>query len=138
MLLVREAHARVILKEMATIGGLTLVRTSFIVHKDVTELVGDVLLDIANDWVEHQKNPDLTPFFNETVRDYEHQISPLWCSFLTTPMIEVMLESNAPLCGVRRTVADVINCVQAKEWMPPLSNEDRKVHKKARADLDRE
>ncbi len=53
-------------------------------------------------------------------------------------MLEVMLESTAPLRGIHRTVADVINRVQANEWMQPLNNEDREVHKKVHADLDRE
>ncbi len=54
-------------------------------------------------------------------------------------MFEVVLEVPvAPLRGVRRTVADVINRVQAKEWMPPLSKEDHEAHKKACAELDRE
>ncbi len=55
-----------------------------------------------------------------------------------TPMFEVMSESNILLRSICRTVADVINHVQAKEWMPPLSNEDREVHKKVHTDLDKE
>ncbi len=123
---------------MATIGALTLVKTGFVVYKDMADLVGEILVDISTNLVEHQGNPNLPPFFNETVWDYKHRISPLLRSFLTTPMFEVMLESNVPLCSVHRTIADVTNRVQAKEWMPPLSSEDRKVHKKACTDLDRE
>ncbi len=51
-------------------------------------------------------------------------------------MFEVMVETpGAPLRGVHRTVASVMNCVQAKEWMPPLSREDREAHRKAREQL---
>ncbi len=37
--------------------------------------------------------------------------------------------------GVCRTVASMMNRVQAKEWMPPLSREDCKVHRKAHEQL---
>ncbi len=82
---------------------------------DAADLVSEILVDIATNWVEHQRNPNLPPFFNDSAWDYESRISPKWHSFLTTPMFEVMLESSAPLRGVHRTVADVINHVQAKE-----------------------
>ncbi len=55
-----------------------------------------------------------------------------------TPSFEVMPENNIKLCSIQRTVASLINHVQAKEWMPPLSDENREVHKKACADLDKE
>ncbi len=71
MLLVQEARARVILKEVATIGTLTLIPTSFIIYTDPADLVSQVLLDIATDWVEYQRNPNLPLFFNDVARDYE-------------------------------------------------------------------
>ncbi len=123
---------------MATIGALTLIPTGFIIYVDPTDLVTQLLLDISTDWVKHQRNPNLPPFFNDAAQEYEARISPKWRSFLTTPMFEVMLESPALLRGVHRTVADMINHVQAREWMPPLSNEDREAHKKACTDLDKE
>ncbi len=43
----------------------------------------------------------------------------------------ISLSLNALLSGIHRTVANVINRVQAREWMPPLSKEDRDVHQKA-------
>ncbi len=44
----------------------------------------------------------------------------------------------APLSSIRRTVASVMNHVQAKEWMPPLSREDREAHQKACDQLHKE
>ncbi len=134
----QEARARGILKEMATIGALALIPLNYIVYRDAADLVSQLLVDITTDWAEHQINPELPPFFNNVAQEYETQVSPKWCGFLTTPMFEVMLQAPAPLHGVRRTVADVINRVQAEECMPPLSNEDREVHKKAHVDLDKE
>ncbi len=138
ILVAQEAHARVIVKELATIGTLTLAKHSFVVYMDVATLVADVLVDIANDVHEYKENPNQALFYNQTARDYEHRISPLWHAFLMTPSFQVMSESNVPLHSIRRTVASVINHVQAKEWMPPLSDEDREAHKRACADLDKE
>ncbi len=59
----------------------------------------------------------------------KNKINPLWTSFLWTPMSEVMVETpGAPLSGICRTVASVMNRVQANEWMPPLSPADREMH----------
>ncbi len=47
-------------------------------------------------------------------------------------MFEVRVETlGAPRSSIHRTVASVINRVQATEWMPPLSAADREVHLKA-------
>ncbi len=104
----------------------------------MSALVTDTLVDIANNVQEHVMNPDQPLFYNKMAREYEQRISPLWHFFLTMPSFEVMLESNVPLCGIQRTVPSVINRVQAKEWMPPLSDDDREVHKKAQAELEKE
>ncbi len=54
---------------------------------------------------------------------------PLWTAFLQLPMFEVKVETpGAPRSSVHRTVASMINRVQAKEWMLPLSAADRKMH----------
>ncbi len=131
--LAQEAHARVILQRMATVGMLALVPPNFIIYRDPADLVIQLLLDVTTDWQEYQRNPDdAQPFFTDAAWANEAQISPLWNSFLRMPMFEEMVETlSAPLSGIRTTVANVINRVQAREWMPPLSKEDRDAHQKA-------
>ncbi len=54
-------------------------------------------------------------------------------------MFEVMLETpTAPLSSICRTVANMINRVQAREWMLPLSKEDCNAHQKACDELHKE
>ncbi len=53
----------------------------------------------------------------------------MWTSLLQMPMFEVkMVIPGAPWSGIHRIVAHVLECVQAKEWMPPLGPADRETH----------
>ncbi len=99
--LAREARARVILQEMATIGMLALIPSNFIIYRDPADLVTQLLVDVTTNWEEHQRNPELPPFFSEAAWGYKAQISPRWNNFLQTPMFDVMLETLvAPLSDV--------------------------------------
>ncbi len=101
--------------------------------------MSQLLVDITTDWNEHQRNPEFAPFFSQAAQNYEARVSPKWRNFPAMPMFEVVLETpDTPLHSIQKTVTDMINRVQAKEWMPPLSKEDREVHKKVHAGLDQE
>ncbi len=90
---------------------------------------------VSTDWAEHQEHlrndPEQESFYSDLHREYADRIRPMWTSLLQTPMFEVKMEIlGAPRSGVHRTVARVIEHVQAKEWMPPLSPADRDTHRK--------
>ncbi len=102
----------------------------------VTETINWVDLD----WTEHQghlkNDPDHQPFHTDVHRDYVNGIRAKWTSFLTTPMFEVKVEAVGVLrSSIHRTVARVMERVQAIEWILPLNSADREVHQKARIRL---
>ncbi len=87
------------------------------------------------DWAEHQEHlkndPEHEPFYNNLYRDYVNGIKLKWASFLATPMFEVKMEiPGAPQSSVHRTVARVMEHVQAIECMPPLNPADHDMHRK--------
>ncbi len=71
----REAHARGLLRETATIGILALIPSNYIIYRDPADLVTQLLVNITTDWDEHQKNPELPPFFSEVAWEFEARVS---------------------------------------------------------------
>ncbi len=125
---------------MAQVGVIWLAPQNYIVQREAAALVTDAINWIDSDWQEHlgnvQTDPDHKPFHPDSHRDYVEGIRAKWTSFLSTPMFEIRLEgTGAQRSGVQRTVARVMDRVQANEWMPPLNTVDKEVHQKARLSL---
>ncbi len=120
---------------MATLGILRLTSKDFVIYRDSVDFVSAILSYVTTDWKEYQEHlrhdPDAQPFHTEADHAYVVRIMPLWTAFLQLPMFEVKVETpGAPGSGVHRTVAHMINRVQAKEWMLPLSPTDHEMHQK--------
>ncbi len=104
---------------MATLGILRLTPKDFVIYRDSVDFVKALLAYVTDDWREYQEHvqqdPDAQPLHSEVARKYVAKVTPLWTAFLQTPMFEVMVETlGAPLSGVRRTVASMMNRVQAR------------------------
>ncbi len=118
---------------MATVSILRLTPQDFVIYRDSISFVGELLSHVTDDWTEYQEHvqqdAEVQSFYSEEAHEYAKKITPLWTAFLQTPMFEVMVETpDAPVSDIRRTVASVMNRVQAREWMLPLSKEDCEVH----------
>ncbi len=121
-------------------GVLIFPSKNFVVWQNSVDVVTDAINWVDLDWTEHQQHlltgPDHQPFHTDAHRDYVNGIRVKWTSFLNTPMFEVRVEPvGVPRSGVHRTIAHVIDRVQAQEWTPPLNAVDRETHRKVWARL---
>ncbi len=104
---------------MVQIGVLRLAPKNFVIYRDTVDFVTTVINLVDSDWAEHQEHlktdSEPQPFYSDAHRDYVNRIRPWWDSFLQLPMFQVRVETpGAPRSGIHRTVAPMIDRVQAR------------------------